>query len=183
MGMETTPPRIKSRRQYYRERPDTPAQPLQRSWRDVNKARMLVGLASAAAIPSAVYCFLLAVTLELSSEVLFWAGLLTAILALSWFIGLGSLFLAWLGRSSGIIGRFNCLALCATLSFFTPLLFTLVGTALSEPVDFNEGLDRIIAGTFCGLLFGPLGLFSGWILWRIAIRPTLAPIEEMVEVF
>jgi hypothetical protein len=46
--------------------------------------------------------------------------------AMCWFIGIGSLFLAWLGRKRGVIERFTCLALCATLTFFLPFIGALV---------------------------------------------------------
>jgi hypothetical protein len=184
MGMEATPVRTKSRRQQFRERPDAPSDSLRRAWSAVSKARMVFGLAAAGTVPCIAFWFLLELTNDgLEIRALLITAATVAGLGVSWFVGLGALFLVWVGHTYGAVSRFNCLALCATLGFFTPLLYAVFSMALAPPSDVTESLGRILDGALSGLLFGPLGLFGGWLLWRIAVRPASAPIEEMVEVF
>ncbi len=107
------------------------------------------------------------------------AGAFSIFLAMCWFIGVGSLFLFWVGRRYGQVERFTCLALCGTLAFSLPLLSSLIW--ITE--DAGESLGAILVGAIIGLVFTPLGMFGGWVLWRIAIRPAAIPLREMADVF
>jgi hypothetical protein len=183
MGMEAGVPRVKSRRQQWREQPDADPDSLQRSWGDVNKARVVFCLAAAGILPTAL--FWLWIGLEPDD---FAAPIVTGIVfsafAMTWFVGAGSLFLFWLGQTHGVVERFNCLALCATLSFFMPLVVLLVAVGLSPSQTGADFIMWVIFGAgFGGLVVSPLGLIGGWILWRIAIRPAARPLKEIAEVF
>ena len=183
MGMVVEAPMTKSRHQQ-RERSDVPGEPLRRSWPTVNKARMVAGLAAAAIIPCLAFWLLLAVTSKnIELDLLILASAQVGGLAMCWFIGPGSLFLVWLGRTYSAISRFNCFALCATLAFFLPAFELLVSTAESPPTEAGEGLKRILGTVVIGLILTPLNLFGGWMLWRIAIRPAARPLLEIAEVF
>jgi hypothetical protein len=160
------------------DREDSP----QRAWSAVRKARVVWGLAVAAIVPCAAFWLSISLTLE-RDRILLHGFLSTGVLALCWFIGMGTLFLAWLGRTYGTVGRFNCLALCATLTFSLPLISALIGAATSPPFDPIESLADILGGAALGLLFAPLGIFGGWVLWRIAIRPAAIPLKELAEAF
>jgi hypothetical protein len=145
---------------------------------------MVFGLAAAAVIPCASFWVLLAITrADTERNLLLWAGLEATTLGMCWFIGLGSLFLLWLGRRYGAVGRFHCLALCATLAFSMPLAVVLVTVAVSPPPEVDETLYRFLGGAMIGLFLAPIDLLGGWLLWRIAIRPASVPLEEMAEVF
>ena len=104
-------------------------------------------------------------------------------LAACWFIGLGSLFLFWLGRRYAMVERFHCLALCATLSFLLPLVIVLIELGIETSLDLAASLGAILGAAATGLLIAPLGLFSGWVLWRIAIRPAALPVKDLAEAF
>ena len=183
MGTETTPIRAKSRREQFRERSDELGDPLQRSWPDVNKVRVVCGLAVAALPPCAFFWLMLIATGDVDT-VFARVGFKATALGLCWFIGIGSLFLALLGHTYGEVGRFNCLALCGSLAFFLPLLIGLVSLAgRNHPLAGHEVLTRIINEALSGVLYGPLGVLGGWMLWGIAVRPASPPLQEMAKVF
>jgi hypothetical protein len=144
---------------------------------------MVFGLAAAAAIPCAAFWLELGMISDID-EVFMRVGLKTTVLAMCWFIGPGSLFLLWLGRTYGTVGRFNCLSLCGSLGFFLPLLIALLFLAgRSQLPDTDETLSRILSAAFSGILYGPLGVGGGWMLWRIAFRPASVPLKELADVF
>jgi hypothetical protein len=182
MGTEIETFRTQRARRRWGEPPKDRDGSLNRTWSAVRKARVVWGLAVASIFPCAAFWLSISLTLE-RDRILLHGFLSTGILALCWFIGVGALFLSWLGRTYGTVGRFNCLALCATLSFSLPLISALIGTASSLPGNLIEGLATIPGGAAVGLLFAPLGIFSGWVLWRIAIRAAAIPLQEIAQAF
>jgi hypothetical protein len=182
--MEVGTLKTKSRRQQWRERPEESADSLKRAWLAVNKARMVFGLAGAPIFPCAVFWIWagLQTDIGLIGELILTSFISTA-LGMCWFIGVGSLFLTWLGRRYGVVERFNCLALCATLTFSMPLVSAFIGFGIGPLPDVTESLGIILASAISGLTLAPLGMIGGWVLWRIAIRPAARPLQEIAEVF
>jgi|AraplaMF_Col_mMF_1032025.scaffolds.fasta_scaffold00492_11 predicted membrane channel-forming protein YqfA (hemolysin III family) len=182
MGIETAPQRQKSRRQQWRERPDEDS--LQRAWREVRKASVVFGLAVASLPPAAPFVALLgfasADDFAISDMVIPFLYLIG--LAMFWFIGAGSFFLFWHGKRLEIVERFDCLSLCATLTFLLPTIISLGALFFTDELDMGSP-GTILALGLVGLCVTPLGMFGGWMLWRIAIRPAERPLQDIAEVF
>jgi hypothetical protein len=181
-GIETF--RTERARRRWQEPAKDSTESLQRAWSEVSKVRVVLGLAAAPLFPCAVFWTWLGVTskpIDLSGFLL--TSIVSTTLGICWFIGVGSLFLVLLGRAYGVIGRFNCLALCATLTFSMPLVSTLIGIAMAPFMDISASLSAILESAFSGLILAPFGIIGGWGLWRIAIRPAARPLEEIAEVF
>jgi hypothetical protein len=169
-------------RRRWSEPPKENEDSLQRAWSAVSKTRMVFGLVAAGIFPSLLFWAIISLLIGMSS-----GDFVTALVSIGfmaiWYIGVGSLFLSWLGRRYGVIERFNCLALCTTLAFFVPLIIWLIEIAL-DPADALADVWKSILGAgLIGLVATPLGLVGGWFLWRFAIRPAARPLKEIAEVF
>jgi hypothetical protein len=184
MGIEAAPQKQKSRRQQWRERPDAYEDSLQRSWREVRKANVVFGLAAASLPPIAPFIAFVGVVgaedLALSDLVI--PFLLLIGLAIFWFIAAGMFFLSWHGKRHEIVQRFDCLSLCATLTFLLPTIISVGALIFTDELDIGSPGTILVLG-LGGLCLTPLGMFGGWMLWRIAIRPTARPLREIAEVF
>jgi hypothetical protein len=173
-----------SRRQQWHERPDERTDSLQRAWRDVNKARVVFGLGLAPIFPSAISWTWTGLTTDnVDIDDFIFTSIVSTGLGMCWCIGVGSLFLLWLGRTYGLVGRFNCLALCGTLTFSMPLVTSLIAFSTGPHRSITENVGTILGSAVIGLGLAPLGIFGGWVLWRIAIRPAAVPVQEMAEIF
>jgi hypothetical protein len=168
-------------RRRWSEPPETNQDSLQRAWSAVNKARVVFGLAAAGLFPAAIWW----TWVGLAADAQISSGLAVAVstgVAVIWFVGMGTLFLFWLGRRCGVVERFNCLALCATLAFAMPLVVVIIEIGLSPTEALAGNVSTLLGAAAIGLIFAPLGLFGGWFLW-FAIRPAARPLKEIAEVF
>jgi uncharacterized membrane protein YciS (DUF1049 family) len=182
--MESVPQRQRSRRERLREQPDESEGSLQRSWREVRKAHVVFGLAVASLPPVAPFiAFVGFVSVgdftiaDMIIPFLFLIGL-----AMFWFIAAGSFFLFWHGKRLEVVERSDCLSLCATLTFLLPTIIALSALVFTDQLDVGSPGTILVLG-LAGLCLTPLGIFSGWMLWRIAIRPAERPLREIAEIF
>jgi len=182
--MESAPQRQQSRREQVREQRNESENSLHRSWREVRKANVVFGLAVASLPPVAPFiAFMGFVTVEdfaLSDIVIPFLFLIG--LAIFWFIAAGSFFLFWHGKRLEIVERFDCLSLCATLTFMLPTIISLSALVFTDKLDMGSPGTILVLG-LAGLFLTPLGMFGGWMLWRIAIRPAARPLREIADVF
>jgi len=183
MGTETNTLPIRRRRRSW-ELGEAHHDSMQRAWPAISKTRMVFGLAAAPLIPCTVFWLWIWLTrsedLHLGDFIL--TGGVSTGLGMCWFIGAGSLFLVWLGRTYGTVGRFNCLALGATLTFAMPILSASYDLAVTPEPDVGGSLGYLLAAA-SGLILAPIGILGGWVLWRLAIRPAARPLSEMADVF
>jgi hypothetical protein len=145
---------------------------------------MVFGLGAAPILPSAVFWSWVGVRANnpVMGDLIFEIAISTGF-TICWFIGIGSLFLAWMGRTYGAIARFTCFALCGTLTFSMPLAGAMIDFATAPPAGAVDGFLLVLASAIAGLVLAPLGVFGGWLVWRIAVRPAAIPLEEVAEVF
>ncbi|WP_395019917.1 hypothetical protein [Dongia sp.] len=182
MGTGTASQRHKSRRQQWRERPDEPRESLQRAWRDVNKAHVVFGLALASLAPVAPSAIFIWLTAD-DAGAFDWIGFLSIFgIATFWFVAGGSLFLFWHGHRTSTVERFDCLSLCASVSALLPAATGLTVAVLTSDLH-PPSFGLVLGLAFVGLCLALPGLFGGWLLWRIAIRPAARPLREIAEVF
>jgi hypothetical protein len=182
MGTEAAPQRHKSRRQQWRERPDEPRESLQRAWPDVNKAHVALGLALASLAPIAPSAIIVSLIMD-SASVFDLVGLLyMVVIATFWFVAAGLLFLFWHGHRTATVERFDCLSLCASVSALLPAMTGSTLAALTNDLQ-PPSFALVLGMAFFGLCLAPPGVFGGWLLWRIAIRPAARPLREIAEVF
>jgi hypothetical protein len=115
-----------------------------------------------------------------------------------WFILFGIAYLAGACLLRGRIGRVGCLivgtAAGATWSYGQILLFAVAPPFLASGLGFPAtklSASEILAAFWASpaawqsvLVSGAAGCFSGWLLWRIAVRPAPEPLPtDIVEVF
>ena len=166
--------------------------PGQRSWRDLSKWRLFLGLAFAPAPPIALGALIL---------LIFGAGVafvpLGSILASAetWSMPIGTLFLA-VARFRGVVRRAHCLLLGAFLACSLPAAAYLVSQAVDsgssvDPVnvsddDFDGSFHGPSDGTFVvilGLFLIPFGTLGGWIFWRVGVYPAQPKVIDVGTVF
>jgi hypothetical protein len=101
-----------------------------------------------------------------------------------WAIVSGSVGLYGIFRRRGQISRNGCLLLGALgglaflpATFIASNVLLLPAEALSTT---GASIGAVAVFGFCGLPFGALG---GWILWRIAVRPAVAPMSDISQIF
>jgi hypothetical protein len=64
-----------------------------------------------------------------------------------------------------------------------PLVTSLIAFSTGPHRSITENVGTILGSAVIGLGLAPLGIFGGWVLWRIAIRPAAVPVQEMAEIF
>ena len=151
-------------------------------------ARVLLGLALACLLPGLVFGAFLVVGVHGRPKVIIliaWAAS-TELLALS--IGM---LLAILIRIRGAIGRAQCLWIGTGISLLLPLATScagiVIGYAARVTLDISgerTGIFFITSNLFVGYFLTPVGLVSGWLLWRIAFRgrqPAAQPLSVVFE--
>jgi hypothetical protein len=155
---------------------------VQRAWGDVNKAHVVFGLALASLapiVPCAIFFWLIADGVGMFDLI----GLLYLVgIAAFWFIAAGSLFLFWHGHRTAIVERFDCLSLCASVSALLPAMTGSTLALLTSDIH-APSFEFVLGMAFFGLCLAPPGIFGGWLLWRIAVRPAARPLREIAEVF
>lgn len=155
--------------------------------RDVKPRRIVLGLIVAPIAPA-----LLALPLagypwpDFLSGGAWFVWITATLLALPWSWAFGGWYLLRKWRSSGMIERFDCLAIGGGLAFGLPTIHMLLWLGgewfISGQADWL-GPFMILLAPVAGIFVVPFGLFGGWIFWRIAIRPTRPPVQDLAEAF
>jgi hypothetical protein len=147
--------------------------PSHRRWQDLSKGRLACGLL-AAGVPWTLVNIAY-VTLEMHGMELV-GGLPVALIATEfWFLALGFLYLLAFGRRRGSVARTDCLLLGMLLTCVYPAYaigFGLAFGALPDRILADaELVGVVLAMILLGLLLTPIGLLSGWLFWRVGVRP------------
>jgi hypothetical protein len=155
-----------------------------RRWQNVWKPRLAIAVMLAAAIPGIVVVVI--ATLAGGSDtlaVLTLPGFGAVMLVLEiWFFALGLPYFYLLGQRRGSIRRRDCLVLGTLLScFFFPVLAAAWGLIPGMHLDESDTLVVFMTAVWLSIIFIPIGLFCGWVLWRIGVRPT--PLLDLPVVF
>jgi hypothetical protein len=109
----------------------------------------------------------------------------------------GWAYLLLIPRRRGIISRVECLLLGAVMPLLGPPLLALPWIIISSPP--HAKIDIVIENSLytmrmqpgltaaywvaLSLFFLPLGLFCGWLLWRIGVKPATARLTDAATVF
>lgn len=155
-----------------------------RRWQDVWKPRLVGAMMLAAAIPGIVV--VVVGTLAGGSDtlaVLTLPGLGAMMLVLEiWFFALGLPYFYLVGLRRGSIRPRDCLLLGTLLScFFFPVLAAAWGLMAGMHLDDSDPLSAFMPAVWLGITFIPIGLFCGWVLWRVGVRS--APLFDSPVVF
>ena len=168
-----------------------------RTWRDLSKRRLFLGLAFAPVLPVVLGACLL---LMLGGGLIFGSSLVFtvpgAILAAAeiWSMLIGTIFLV-VARWRGTIRRAHCVLLGAFLAFSLPSATFVTSKAVdrisgiaapTEDEAFFTSLHGPSDGTFIfvlGLLLIPFGTLGGWIFWRVGAYPARPKIIDAAAVF
>jgi hypothetical protein len=159
---------------------------IERRWHDVRKGRLIAALIVAPALALGLCVAITTLIMGAPSDPsLTSAKVASAVLTfVAWCLAVSLLYLFLICRRRGVVRRRDCL-LPQTLAF---CLFAALGAALSQlglGADGNAAMDMPagLGGLFfysvgAVFLFMPLGLLSGWLVWRSAIRPVPAPLQD-----
>jgi len=160
-----------------------PETSLQRAWRDLGKWRLVGGLMLAAC----VLWMVSGATLVLDPDPLphpVGAVAFVLIVVEVWFCALGLAYLFLVVRRSGILRRRDCFLLGTLLtSLFPPLVVVIMAWISPDPEspDFPWAFEGVAIGV--GILLIPFGLLTGWIFWRVGVRPARAQDIDSAPVF
>jgi hypothetical protein len=171
--------------------PDTAALPdgsafHRRSWQDLEKWRLAIGLTLAPALATMLgHGLAMLVGVDLSSYIAGMPWSLGLILTLAfaevWSLAFGAFYLATAPRRSGTITRANCIfvgALSAIL--FPPVTVAILFAIFGSPAPATIILPFSI---LFGLSITPLGVFGGWVFWAIGVRPAKPQLDQLDKVF
>jgi len=164
----------------------------QRPWRDIERWRLMLGIAVAPVAPVVLgSCLLLALS---DGGIIYnsLAGVLAA--ADAWSLAVGGGILLLLGRIRGVIRRADCLLLGAFLAFSLPLAAVFISHAVDwingaqqPPEDTDLMLDEGSSGgnalSFIGLCLIPFGTLGGWIFWWVGVHPAKPKTLDASSVF
>jgi hypothetical protein len=155
--------------------------PHQRRWLDIDMRGLALGLALGPLLPGALGgLVLMAMDKNPTVGELLAAFVGTLLVAEIWWIGGSLAYLLPVPRRRGRITRRECLLLGTILGGVAPLFSVLIVTAIGALVlspaygygDYlSYALPDLLFSLVAGLVWAPFGLFGGWLLWRIAVRP------------
>jgi hypothetical protein len=171
-----------------------------RRWRDVSVRHVMIALLvgpilSLALLVGIVSLIALVFRREISSfeESDFE---LCAMMVVYWMLAAWS-YLLLVPRRRGIVSRVECLLLGMATMVIAPPLLALPWEIISSPP--GAKIDLVIENTLYTMrtepgwavaywlgfviLFLPLGVLSGWLLWRIGVRPAIAQLADAAAVF
>ena len=156
-----------------------------RAWSDLNKGRIVLALSVSPLVPAILIGVLIIVPWGLyqSTDLWFLWGTGTS-LAVIWSLLGGGFAVVRHGRKRGVIERFYCVWLGAALAFTVPPLHVAIWTTIvpsGETPGFR--IAAIFMSTIVGFTFIPFGLLSGWVFWRIGVRPAQEPGLQAAAVF
>ncbi|HEY4161557.1 MAG TPA: hypothetical protein VGM59_00755 [Dongiaceae bacterium] len=175
--------------------------PTERRWRDLSTVRVCSGLILAPILAYLAYASLVLFIAD-NSRLCLTLGAM-GLAALLWSLCVGNVYLATFVRRRSVTSRTECILLglgivvtmpvvCwwvfdLGLIHFAPFLYLahlfLGSAAPHKPtIDFWEAT---LVSALAGGLLSPLGLFGGWLLWRIGVRPApmSVPAAELAPVF
>lgn len=163
--------------------------PPRQHWRDLKLRSMLFGLALAPVAPL-VPCVLALVAILLGDEEppSLVAGIAIVVLfSLTveiWSIATGFVWLRTVTRWRGGIGRRDSMVMGSVSGFLLPIVAMSCGGLLFEPDFFAFVLsENALVALLLGFLGLVAGLLSGWIFWRISIRPAFELTTKVAPVF
>jgi hypothetical protein len=160
-----------------------------RRWQDLRMWRVMLALVLAAAVAGVLAYGTGILLVGLPPASLTIAALAPAMMLVEvWFLVLGLVYLFAISRHRGSVGRRECFRLGALLTCFFPVFAIAAGLILDVPLGIGENEDvgtsvsMIWVAIANGVLLIPLGLFSGWILWRVGVWPArpadIAPVFD-----
>jgi len=160
---------------------------LERRWRDLRTGRMIAALVLAPGISFILLMVIITLAFGLPSDPslnVMHVGSAALTFEL-WYLAVGFAYLFVICRRRGYVRRRDCLFLGMLGFCLFPQLEVIFGGSLSgNLIDPQEGIGGILSAVVGGALdFLPFGLLSGWIFWRLGVRP--APLREfgMAQVF
>ncbi|GAB2179212.1 hypothetical protein [Dongia sp. agr-C8] len=154
-------------------RTDTPDTLLHRRWQDLSKRRLACGLLAAGAPWTLANLAYTAFAMRGAELV---GALPVALIATEfWFLALGFLYLFAFSRRRRSVARTDCFLLGMLLTCVYPVYgigFSLAFGVVPDGIPTDMGL---LGGALAMILFGlsltPVGLLSGWLFWRVGVRP------------
>jgi len=159
--------------------------PLHRLWTDLSKRRLACGLIAAGAPWTLGNIAYAAVDMR-GAEL----GITLPVLLIAtevWFLALGFLYLFAVSRRRGTVARTDCLLLGMLLTCVYPVYaigFSLAFGVVPNGIPADMGL---VGGGLALILFGlsltPIGLLSGWLFWRVGVRPARPKDTVIAPVF
>ncbi|WP_395019914.1 hypothetical protein [Dongia sp.] len=146
---------------------------LHRRWPDLSKRRLACGLLAAGAPWTLANLAYTAFAMRGAELV---GALPVALIATEfWFLALGLLYLFAFSRRRGSVARTDCLLLGILLTSFYPVYgigFSLAFGVIPAGIPADASLIVVaLAIVLFGLLLTPIGLLSGWLFWRVGVRP------------
>jgi hypothetical protein len=162
--------------------------PHQRRWLDLRMGRLFSALMLAAGVPWVVLIVVAAphyVGVTSPTDILY--GLAGGLIYLEvWFLAVGLLFLFAVCRRRGNIRRGDCLLLgtlltCSFLVFAVVVVFA-VGLSLEGGAGYGT-VSQFMTAIAVSIVLIPFGLLSGWVLWRVGVRPAKEPDLRVAPVF
>jgi hypothetical protein len=172
-----------------------------RRWRDVSVLRVTIALLIGPILTLAILVAIehLIVALYFPNEDATFEGndwALSALVIAYWMLA-GWAYLLLIPRWRGIVSRVECLLLGTALTLIAPPLLALpwiiITSAPGAKIELliENALYALRTGPGFAvaywavviLLFLPFGIFSGWLLWRIAVQPATARVADAAAVF
>jgi hypothetical protein len=125
--------------------------------------------------------------------------MILAAIALLWSLCVGNAYFATFVRHRGFTGRTECILIGTVIAVTTPVIFWFVldlglihvrlfldlfpkslGRPMPGPISFWKVTWESV---LIGIYLSPLGLFGGWLFWRIGVRPAKMPTVDLAPVF
>jgi hypothetical protein len=154
-------------------------QPLiERRWQDLRKWRLLFAMILAAAVPIVLFAILSILSFgPISDQYFSAAGFGSALIIFEfWFLAFGIPYLFFVRSRRGTVRRRDCLFLGSLVYCCFPVFLVTLqgrfGLPAASWIDAQTGVAGVILlSAVLGFIFLPFGLLSGWILWRVGVRP------------
>jgi hypothetical protein len=172
-----------------------------RRWRDVSAMRLtialLVGPILSLALLVAIVALIIAVAFPSEDWSFAKEDWVSFALIVGYWVLAGWCYRLLIARWRGIVSRVECLLLGMTMTIVAPLPLALPWLILCSPphakinlvVENALDLARVQPGLIAAYwivisLFSlPLGVFCGWILWRVGVRPAKPRLADAAVVF
>jgi len=149
-----------------------------RSWSHINFGWLALGLIAGPLVPFWLLAW--------PALLIGWLFAITAcaigIVLAAWSLVIGFVYIFLVSRLRGGIGRRESVLLGMGSASSASIAAWLIGiTRESLSVDGTEpSLSLFVT---IAILFLPLGALAGWIFWRIGVKPEVAPLEQVTNIF
>ncbi len=165
--------------------------PRHRRWRDLHGGRLTLGLSLGPIVMTALLALIWIVDGSMTTAEMIRAGIATLIFVLVWCLVCGWIYLLLVVRRRRRIGRFECLLLGVIIADLFPLalaalMFGIEGWGGIAAMVSNPGADASYAAIIflaVEVLFTAMGVLSGWLFWRLGVRPAPLPHPDVSAVF